>query len=299
MTQDFLPPSWRRPPGVSKGTWQYVHQRSIARHYQAFVADTPLCKLDEAYVRDHLQSELAGIARQNSGPSIGLVADFGCGNGRVARPIAGDRWDVLAIDLSQPMLEELVNDVADDSHSASGGTERMGTVTTGAVMAVRANLVELEAIRGAIADHAVCLFSTLGMVQSRAARTQFLRHAWRIVRPGGSLILHVHRRWAALRERGGWRKLLGNGMRSLYRSDVEFGDAVYSYRGLDKMFMHRFSAREIRRELGAAGWQIERLDRVDLRGERITAVPWNASGFFIVCRKPPNATVPIDDCEPD
>jgi SAM-dependent methyltransferase len=152
-------------------------------------------------------------------------------------------------------------------------------------MPMKANLVELQAVRDAVADHAVCMFSTLGMIQGRGPRRSFLRHAARIVRPGGTLVLHVHRRWAALRERGGWGKLLGNRLRSLYRRDVEFGDAVYAYRGLENMFLHRFAAREIRGDLRHAGWRTERLERVDLRGEQLAASTWHSGGWFVVARR--------------
>ena len=287
MTHDLLPPSWRRPPGVAKGTWQYVHQRSIARHYQSFVADTPLCQLDQRFVLDHLQAESSKAAKQNSETSPPLVVDLGCCNGRLARPISRAGWEVLAIDLSQPMLEELVRQSGDAETAPAGGGAAYtgpGNAQAGTVMPLRANLVELEGVRNGIAAHAVCMFSTLGMVQGSDSRKRFLAHAARIVRPGGTLVLHVHRKWAALRERGGLRRLCANGCVALWNRDVEFGDSVYAYRGLPNMFMHRFSAREIHAELKRSGWQVERLERVDLRGEQITRSTWNASGFLIISR---------------
>ena len=50
------PPAWRRRRGVSTGTWQYVHQRSIADHYDEFVADTPLCGLDSDFINQVVPS---------------------------------------------------------------------------------------------------------------------------------------------------------------------------------------------------------------------------------------------------
>lgn len=286
MTPDDLPPSWRRPPGVAKGTWQYVHQRSIARHYQAFVADTPLCRLDLHYVLEHLGSPDAETSPQNSPRCQPLIVDLGCGNGRLAWPISRAGWRVLAVDLSQSMLEELTTSTQRRPHSPAD-TDGSAAPRTGSptVFPLRANLVELEGVRDAIADHAICMFSTLGMVQGRDARVRLLTHVARIVRPGGTLVFHVHRKWAGLRERGGRWRLLSNAIASLTRRDVEFGDAVYPYRGLENMFMHRFSAREIRRELNAAGWTLQRIDRVDLRGEQLTESTWDASGFFVTCRR--------------
>lgn len=271
MTHDSVPPPWRRPPGVAKGTWQYVHQRTIARHYDDFVADTPLCQLDRQYVLDHLTASLAPPAPKaavNSGSVNHLVLDLGCGTGRLSQPICESGADVLAIDLSQPMLEEL-------SVTDPGDTPR--------VMPLRANLVQLDAVRDSIADHAICMFSTLGMIQGHANRIQFLSHVARVVRPGGTLVLHVHRRWAAIRELGGITRLLRSFWYSVREDEAEFGDATYAYRGLEDMFMHRFTSSEVSAELMAAGWTVDRIDQVDLTGQGLTDSTWNSAGFFVVC----------------
>ena len=134
------------------------------------------------------------------------------------------------------------------------------------------------------ADHAICMFSTLGMIQGTENRRRCLCHGARALRPGGTFVLHVHRRWAALRERGGWRRLLRSRIDSLLTPDVEFGDATYAYRGLADMFMHRFSLAELREDLRDSGWQVDRVDGVDLTGEQLTDSTWNSSGFLLVCR---------------
>jgi SAM-dependent methyltransferase len=56
---------------------------------------------------------------------------------------------------------------------------------------VRASIVELEAFREGSFDHAACLFSTLGMVVGQDQRAEVVRHAWRLLRPGGTFVLHV------------------------------------------------------------------------------------------------------------
>ncbi|MCO8125181.1 methyltransferase domain-containing protein [Stieleria sp. TO1_6] len=272
MTQNSAPPNWRRPPGLAKGTWEYVHQRSIARHYDDFVADTPLCQLDQQYV----ERVLADVRREQSAghqekllESRPLILDLGCGTGRLALPVSESGCDVLAIDLSQPMLCEL--------------RQRCPAPAGGQIWPIHANLVQLQGLRDGIADHAICMFSTLGMIQARQNRIEFLRHVARIVKPNGTFVVHVHRRWAGLRESGGWRRLAGSWLHSLRDRESEFGDATYPYRGLQNMFMHRFSGSELRSELAAAGWRLDRLDRVDLQGQRLTQSRWNSSGYFAVC----------------
>ncbi|WP_372897241.1 class I SAM-dependent methyltransferase [Stieleria sp.] len=273
------PPDWLRPPGVAAGTWQYVHQRTIARHYDDFVADTPLCELDRRYVLETLAAVSADRATERAAESEDsrpMILDLGAGTGRLADPVRQLGYDVLAVDLSQSMLETLVERHGDQAaeHRRAAGT----------ILPMRANLVQLDAIADSIADHAICMFSTIGMIQGRANRVRFLCHIARAVRPGGCLILHVHRRWAALRESGGMRRLLRSWIHS-FRSDAEFGDATYAYRGLDKMFMHRFSEREIKSELKTAGWTVERIDRVGLDGSDLARSAWDASGLFLVCTR--------------
>ncbi|MEM0925262.1 MAG: class I SAM-dependent methyltransferase [Planctomycetota bacterium] len=275
---DRTPPDWTRLPGLARGTWQYVHERTIARRYHQFVADTPLCSLDVDYVIEHLGEP--GIRRSQGAASHSgdatdklstdatkqhWVLDLGAGNGRVAVPIAEKGYHVLAVDLSQPMLEELI---------------RQGTASR--VLPLRANLVQMDGVRSSIADHAVCLFSTLGMIQGAEHRLRCLREARRIVRPGGSLILHVHWVGAALREPGGFRQLVSGAWKSLRRTNHEFGDSTYAYRGLREMYLHRFSLREVRKLLRASGWKLRHVDWISEDGSEITRSRFRASGFFVV-----------------
>ncbi|MEO1529121.1 MAG: methyltransferase domain-containing protein [Planctomycetota bacterium] len=253
------PPDWLRPRGVAAGTWEYVNERTIASRYDAFVADTPLCELDQRLLAEHLGPFTAQRKQ--------TVLDLGCGMGRHAIPLTELGCDVVAIDLSRDMLAELV------AKCRSRAIE--------VVVPLHANLVELDGLRDEIADHAICLFSTLGMIQGRANRRQFLRHVNRPLRPGGTFVVHVHRRWAALRERGGLRSLAHSWWQSIGRGESEFGDTVYGYRGLSKMFMHRFSERELRADLTQTGWRIENVQRIGLTGEQTVDRSWDASGFFV------------------
>lgn len=254
---------WARPAGVAPGTWQYVHQRSIADRYDEFVAGTALCAVDE----DVLSRVLPPI-QKSPRP---IVLDLGCGTGRSALPLAARGYDVVGVDLSQPMLRRLVEKAA-----ASELADH--------VHAVRANLVELSAFADDIADHAVCMFATLGMIQGRPNRRKMLSHVARIVRPGGTLVLHVHHRWAALRERHGIGQLATSWWRSIRHRDDEFGDWTYGYRGLSDMFMHRFSRRELVSDLNHAGFEATETLRLSIEGSRLLkpSVKEIAGGFIIV-----------------
>lgn len=191
--------------------------------------------------------------------------------------LAGRGYAVVGIDLSQSMLEVML-----------GNAEKMGE-TGRRIGAVRANLVDLNAIADNAADHAVCMFSTLGMIQGRVNRRKMLSHAARIVRDGGCFVVHVHHRWAALREPRGLRALARSQIRSVTHRGYEFGDATYAYRGIDNMFMHRFSKRELVCDLKATGWTIERVDAISIDGSQVLDEglfnAFRTGGFIAIARQ--------------
>ena len=314
--------SWRRPDGVAEGTWDYVTDRSIADHYDAFVADTPLCGLDAAILRKIFppqKKDLGQAPKSAHAPRNPTIFDFGCGTGRAAFPLANRGYRVVAIDLSQPMLEvvqqkwaqhRLADAPSNKIESREGGfglardqseagennearrlspedgkkvlnpqepSNHLDTPEQNAKNAqhqapvvsletLRANLVQLDCIADHSADHGICLFSTIGMIQGRKNRNAFLQHAHRIIRPGGSFLVHVHHRWAALREYGGTSSLLKSLWASWHHEGNEFGDRTYRSRGLEKMFMHRFAKNEILSDLQATGWQIGEIWRISIDG---------------------------------
>ncbi|MDA8743050.1 class I SAM-dependent methyltransferase [Rubripirellula amarantea] len=256
------PPDWQRPEGVAPGTWDYVHQRSIAHHYDAFVAGVAMESVESQILRECFPGVEMGDTK--------TILDLGCGTGRTAIPLAKSGYEVVAIDLSQSMLDELAGKARKES------LERIYTV--------RANLVQMEFFRDNVAEGAVCLFSTLGMIQGRSNRQAMLKHVARMIRPGGTLLIHVHHRWAALREPQGLRKTAMSWLRSKRDPDHELGDSTYAYRGLERMFMHRFGRRELEQDLRQTGWQVIRLERLSIDGKTLTGCWPIAGGFFVLAR---------------
>lgn len=270
-----VPPSWRRGHGVSEGVWDYVHRQHIAEAYDDFLRGTPLCELDQRWVLATLQRTLgrstdARIPPSSSDQTNVRVADFGCGNGRLAVPLLRSGYDVLGLDLSRPMLrncrQKAVRSLRETSHT------RPGKLTL-----LRCNLVDLRGLGDDVVEAGICMFATLGMIQGRANRRTFLSHARRMIRPGGPLLLHVHHRWSALGRPGGLAELC----RSAWSRDDELGDAVYAYRGIGKMFMHGFGRRELQSDLRATGWSKHRMVRIDRTGTRIVHRWSLAGGFFV------------------
>jgi SAM-dependent methyltransferase len=251
----MAPPDWQLPPGVSRGVWDYLHDADLARTVDAALAGTPLLDLDLEFVRRHV----AAGSR---------VLDLGCGTGRAAVPLAarGDR--VTGVDLSQEMLR-----IAAEKRDAAGLR----------IDLARTNIVELDALCDGSFDAALCLFSTLGMVAGGDARRRVVGHAFRLVRPGGVFVLHVHNRWHHLRTPAGRRWLAGDLVRSLLnRPDAGDFAMPHSAEGHAGWTMHLFTRRETVRLVRAAGFAVAELLPVGLTA---TSRP-PAYGFLLACRRP-------------
>lgn len=261
-------PAWRLPAGVAPGTWTYTQTDSIATGYGDFIATTPLIGLDVRLLLENLPSPQPD--RQTR------VLDLGCGDGRALRALWASGYDVLGVDLSQPMLRQVV--AGEDGQSLR---QRL----------IRANLVELDCLADGVADHACCLFSKIGMIQGRQHRRRFLEQTRRVLRPDATLVLHAHNRNAWWRDRPSAKVWLSSLAWSLRDPIHELGDRTYSYRGLSDMFLHTFSQRELRTDLLSAGWKIDQIIPLALDGAAVLKQPnWLASfragGFVAVARSP-------------
>jgi len=257
-------PAWRLPAGVAPGTWEYTRQESIATGYQEFVAQTPLIGLDTQLMLRYLPAPIGGVRP--------WVVDLGCGDGRTLRVLSDAGYNVLGVDLSQPMLRRVTA-----GHHGERFRNRL----------IRANLVELGCLADSSVDHAVCLFSTIGMIRGKTFRQQFLRHASRIVRSGGTLVLHVHNRNAAWRDRPNAWAWCQSAWASVRHRAHELGDRVYAYRGLADMFLHTYSLNELRADLHHSGWAIQTIIPLSANSDTALKHPalfagWRAGGFIAV-----------------
>ena len=271
MDSELNRPTWQLPPGVSRGTWDYVHRDSIATEYDTFHSGHPLLEFDRRLVL-----EVAGKIRSDKAQGVPVALDLGCGTGRVMMPLAESGWRVLGLDLSQSMLGEV------RSKSSSGAGESIGLV--------RGNLAQLGCLQDASVDLAYCLYSSIGMVQGRVNRRGMLRHIARSLQVGGEFIVHVHNRGTWWFDPGGVRRGVGDWIRSRRDKSWEFGDRVYAYRGLPSMYLHIFSQRELREDLRQAGFTIRRWIRLNRTSSGELRLGWylpyfRAGGYIAVARK--------------
>jgi SAM-dependent methyltransferase len=257
------PADWQLPPGVSRGLWDYVHDAGLARGYDAGLAGSPLLGADLRFAEEHF-------------PAPGRLLDLGCGTGRLMVALARRGFRTVGVDLSEEMLR-----VAGEKAAAAGVT----------VDRVQANLVELDALRDGAFDYAACLFSTLGMVTGARERRRAIGHVYRVLRPGGRFVLHVHNRWFNFWDPGGRRWLAADLLKSAL-GKMDAGDRpMPAHLGIAGLSLHHFTRREAVRLLREAGFRLREVRPVGLRDDGTLPRPWwfgwlRAYGYLIAAERP-------------
>jgi ubiquinone/menaquinone biosynthesis C-methylase UbiE len=257
-----MPPDWQLPPGVSRPLWDYLRDPDIARRYDDRLAGTPLLTIDKAFVLEHCQPP-------------GRILDLGCGTGRLAITLARHGYLPVAVDLSPEMLK-----IAGEKARAAGVD----------FPRLCANLVALGCLDDATFDHAACLFGTLGMIAGVDARRNMLRHVWRVLRPGGTFVLHVHNRWFNAWTSAGRRLLLADLFGSLFGRRTPGDYEMPPHQGLGSLTMHLFTRGEVVRLLRDAGFEIVEVRPVSLGADGVVRKPWwfgwlRSYGYLIAARE--------------
>jgi len=256
-------PDWKLPPGVDRGVWDYVHSPTQAEAYDEVLAGTPLLEHDLQFTQTWLTP-------------VGSLIDLGCGTGRLLMHLAPLGYRTVGVDLSEPMLLALAYKAERDHLS---------------IARWKASLVELTAIRDGVFDHAACLFSTFGMIRGIAARRRVLAEAWRILKPGGRLVIHVHNRDHLLIVPYGQRWWLRDVWRRLCRSPLAGDRTMPMPRAGADVTLHHFSRSEILDELKRANFDVLTVETIapDRIGP-LRASWWLAAirsyGYLVAATKP-------------
>jgi SAM-dependent methyltransferase len=261
----MVPPlaDWQLPPGVTRGLWDYLHDSQLASHYDACITGSSLCAADLAFAERHFSQP-------------GRLIDLGCGTGRLLLSFARRGYWVLGVDLSEPMLRVTA------AKAAAAGV---------AIHLLRANLVALDALREQTFDYAACLFSTLGMVAGGAHRCRVVEHAYRLLRPGGKFVLHVHNRWFNVWDAGGRAWLIRDVMRAL-AGRAEGGDRdMPVHQGIAGLTLHLFTRAEALRLLRQAGFRLCQTQPLGLGRDGRLYCPWwfgklRAYGYLLAAERP-------------
>jgi SAM-dependent methyltransferase len=204
----------------------------MVRGYDEQVDASPLARADVAFCEQVFEKP-------------GRLIDLGCGTGRLCVHLAQKGFDCVGVDLSDEMLAK-----AKQNGDAAGAP----------VEWLNANLVELAGVPDGGFDCAACLFSTLGMIRGADNRAAVVRQVFRVLRPGGRFVLHVHNRWF---HRLGWRR---------FRSaDLTMPQAY----GGAPLTIYHFTWREAAGLLEGAGFRVLSVRPVGLApGGRLPAAWW-------------------------
>jgi len=240
-----------------------MDEPSIALNYDRYFADNPLFVFDSAL----LERWLTRPAR---------VLDLGCGTGRHLVHLTRMGMWAAGVDLSRHMLR-----TAGEKLVRLDLPKRL----------IRADLAQVGSLfRPGSFDHAICMFSTLGLIAGRENRLRFVREVCELLRPGGLFLVHVHNRRHNFLRAEGLTAMFSSAVRAALGRG-EWGDKVLaSYRGIRKMFIHVFSRCEIVELLSTAGLEVIEVVHLNrrrdgrLRGR--LAASWRANGFVVRARRP-------------
>ena len=196
------------------------------------------------------------------------VLDVGCGNGRAYQLFAGLAIEYEGIDVSRNLIAE-----ARRLHR-----DLLADFRVGSVLALPYEAGTFDA---------VLAVAMLFYVPSEKYRLQALREMWRVLKPGGHLLMtnwclwnpdHFRRNFFGI-VRGWLRKLAG-------RSDLDFRDMEVPWkRGVRlSRYAHAFTRRELRRLCRSAGFEVvrQRLASEDAQRSRW----WRGTDNIVtICRK--------------
>jgi SAM-dependent methyltransferase len=152
-----------------------THQGRNAELYDLFYADKPY-EEEARFVHACLQRYGARPARR--------ILELACGTGRHARALAGLGYEVVATDRSEPMLA-----------CARRGQDAPGAAP---VSFLRQDMLTLQ-LAAPPFDAAVCLFDSIGFVQTNEAILQVLDGVRRHLHPGGLFVFEFWHAAAMLR----------------------------------------------------------------------------------------------------
>jgi len=255
-------PDWQLPAGITRGLWDYLHDRAVAQEYDRGMAGSALCAVDLRFAEVYFDRP-------------GRLVDLGCGTGRLLTPFARRGYWVLGIDLSEEMLKQ--------------AAERAGREDV-TIHRLQANLVELEGLRDGSFDYAACLFSTLGMIHGDKERQRVIDHAHRLLRPGGRFVLHVHNRWFNFWDPEGRRWLVRDLLGSLLHPSAGGDRLMPVHQGIAGLSLHLFTRREAKRMLKRAGFRLLEVRPVGVRPDARLPLPgifgWlRAYGYLLAAER--------------
>ena len=176
----------------------------------------------------------------------GKLLDIGCGGGREGIALASDGYDVFGIDLVVPMV---VN--------ARKTAEKMNQKLRYSAM----NALSLG-FKNNTFNGLLMLGQVLAFIPLRENRITALKEAYRVLKPGGKILLTTHSRNSHLKYRiyffvkDHLRRILKHfGLNTLEPGD-RFATTVGNAKSKGKHYLHMYSMAETFEDLTAAGFKV-------------------------------------------
>jgi SAM-dependent methyltransferase len=175
------------------------------------------------------------------------ILDVGCGGGREAVPMARAGFRLVAMDVSLAMVR------ATTAHASGRGVPLAAVVGSAAALPFRAEAFDGVAMLGQVIAH----------VPGREGRIGALRAAWRVLRPGGTLIMTTHNRRCHWKFRAyfAWVNRWRHGLRALgFGGDLgdhdRWSTRISTARASCPVFFHMYDLDEATADLREAGFEV-------------------------------------------
>jgi SAM-dependent methyltransferase len=132
------------------------------------------------------------------------------------------------------------------------------------------------------------------MIGGREQRKRVVENAYRLLRPGGKFILHVHNRWFNVWNREGRKWLLSDVLRTLSGHNAAGDRMMPVHQGIAGLGLHLFTRREVSRMLMGVGFHLVEVHPLSLHADgRLRFPAWfgwaRAYGYLLAALKPAQA----------
>ncbi len=162
------------------------------------------------------------------------ILDLGCGNGRLLSFLEGKQIDYVGVDNSKELLALAAERYPDKKFILSDGIN----------LSFGDNSFDM-----------VWCLAVFHHLPGKELRLMFLKEVYRVLKPGGRVLISVWYLWPTLKH---WRTFLKYFFLKIFGfSSLDFGDVYKNWGKIGKRFIHNFSKKELKDILEEVGFLVE------------------------------------------